>query len=65
MPASAIVEMVIESKGDTHVTFSLPGGPGGFTFRMPLDAWREIGSPDGGIRIRVEDVWNDPKREWK
>lgn len=67
MPTSAVVELMHVRGVENTPLIRFSGKP--FTesehieFQMPLSLWEGLGSPKG-LRVRVEDTWNDPNRKW-
>lgn len=68
MPTSAVVELMVLSGVENTSLVKFTGEP--YTdsehvaFQMPLSLWEDLGNPRG-LRVRVEDTWNDPARTWE
>jgi hypothetical protein len=63
MPVSAVVELkyrvAIPFRGVKFYSETVPE----VSLEIPVDLFAELGSPDG-IRVRIEDTWNDAERKW-
>lgn len=63
MPSSAVVELQMRERWNGIVKFQDKELEEQLSYTMPESLWKELGSPTG-LRVRLEDSWNDPERKW-
>lgn len=68
MPNSVVIEMKMISwtrdetcRPDVEVKFGASIAPQ--EFKMDGELWETLGKPTG-LRVRIEDTFNDPDRDW-
>jgi len=62
MPTSGVLELQMRENWKGVVLFQ-DEEDDRLSFRIDEETWKNLGSPKG-LRVRIEDTWNDPNRTW-